>query len=92
MNDQAILRGISVLDQRDPKWREKIDWDKLSMIDNNCILGQLFGNYVVGQAELFGRLGDGPEYGFSLKCVELKSQRFRQLTKDWKRLANKEKV
>lgn len=92
-----IRRGMSLLDEKVPGWRERIDLDTLDM-HHNCILKQLFGNYREGLAKL--GLGhkwaegivqsDGyavSEYGFTILCdddVPIQ-RRFVDLTARWKR-------
>lgn len=48
-----VLRGIELLDRQVPGWREKIDWNELSMGHcKKCILGQLFGHFDKGVRKL----------------------------------------
>ena len=46
--------GIALLDERGPAdWRSKIDLNVLDMASSStCVLGQLYGSYVMGQNPL----------------------------------------
>lgn len=46
---KSVERGVELLDERLPGWRNVIDQEKLDMGDcKQCILGQLFGDYERG--------------------------------------------
>lgn len=50
---EAVERGVDLLDERVPEWRTKIDVFTLRMSEpDRCVLGQLFGGYSEGVAEL----------------------------------------
>ncbi len=43
---ERIARGAAFLDERAPGWRQRIDLDKLEMVNPaQCLVGQLFGDY-----------------------------------------------
>lgn len=61
--DAKVARGIALLDDRMPGWRQRIDLDLLDMSSCDfCILGQLFGDYDDGFVAL--GLDRGCPYGF----------------------------
>jgi len=40
--EQRVARGVALLDERVPDWRERIDIGRLDMLDGNaCIVGQI---------------------------------------------------
>lgn len=42
---EEVARGVALLDELKPGWRELIDTDDLSMqMGTRCVLGQVFGN------------------------------------------------
>ncbi len=50
---ENVLRGVALLDEKVPDWRERIDKSRLSMRNmNRCILGQIFGHFIVGERKL----------------------------------------
>jgi hypothetical protein len=61
-------RGAKLLDEKyEGDWREKIDVDELDMDNQDeCVLGQLYGDYEDGLVKLFGRCDyqAGEDYGF----------------------------
>lgn len=41
----AVAKGVALLDEKVPGWRDRIDWGALAMCDSDyCILGQLFSD------------------------------------------------
>lgn len=41
---QRVARGVALLDELDPHWRGRIDWDSLDIDSNQfCIAGQFMG-------------------------------------------------
>lgn len=83
--NENVSRGISLLDQEVPGWRDKIDWDKLDMSNCfRCILGQLFGEYAEGVDYL--RV-TGAIYGFDIKPYQTREEHvesFAILTELWR--------
>jgi hypothetical protein len=54
-------KGAKLLDEKVPGWAAIIDLEKLKMDSmRECVLGQIFGHFLEGQAFLFGR--DWPDY------------------------------
>jgi len=48
-----VERGVAFLDQRMPDWVERVDLNTLDTQHlERCVLGQLFGDYVIGVEEL----------------------------------------
>jgi hypothetical protein len=46
---ERINRGVALLDQVKPDWRDHVNADELDLYDTNaCILGQLFDHYLQG--------------------------------------------
>lgn len=44
-----VDRGIALLDEKKPGWRDEVDVDRLSIINGfDCVLGQLYGGYYTG--------------------------------------------
>lgn len=44
-----VQKGIKLLDEKYPGWENEIDISKLQMMNHkNCIVGQLFGDYLRG--------------------------------------------
>ncbi|UJQ86919.1 hypothetical protein SEA_TREAT_84 [Streptomyces phage Treat] len=58
-----VAKGIKVLDQQVPNWRQKIDVENLDLGSCSiCVLGQVFGDYNDGIEKLNV---DGYEHGFN---------------------------
>jgi len=59
VND-CVETGIDLLDSEAPGWVNCIDLDTLDMsTTGNCVLGQVYGDFFIGMAELFA--SDDPE-------------------------------
>ncbi len=91
MNELArerIEKGIALLDEKAPGWRDKINVEKLCLdLPSRCIIGQLYGgttgDYIIGCRRLFGaswRHGDVAAYGFE----EDNKVSYTALTEGWK--------
>lgn len=79
--EENVLRGVALLDEKVPGWRERIQQDKLFMGDCfHCILGQLFGYYATGLQKLGKNTHDGFYYGFNTR----EEAYFIRLGKLWK--------
>ena len=62
-----VEAGILLLDQEIPDWRRGIDPDNLSMeLCEDCILGQIYGFFDTGCAQLGLSLADAERLGFYL--------------------------
>lgn len=68
-----VQRGVALLDQRVPDWRERIDVERLDMaVSAHCVLGQLNGGhrtptpYTAGLDALGLDYQGGEEHGFEL--------------------------
>ena len=62
---KTVDAGVALLDERLPGWHKEIDADNLNLSDcNECVLGQLFGNYVKGLGVLGLYYGDSLKFGF----------------------------
>ncbi len=49
----AVARGMALLDEKVPGWRERIELRDLDMTDCQlCVLGQIFGDYMDGLDEV----------------------------------------
>lgn len=69
---QRVHVGAALLDRKRPGWRELIAIDCLDLLDHsNCILGQLYGNYLHGLHEL--RLCRGTGHGFAFEYEDLEA-------------------
>ncbi len=73
--EKFVENGIALLDQVNPEWRRAIDVEKIGMDHKTCILGQLYGEYILGwnklaypDGNLFGKpvLNAPHTYGFKL--------------------------
>lgn len=54
---KTIAEAAGILDAAKPKWRSKINIDRLEMAKgHDCILGQLYGQWTVGIKTLFGQM------------------------------------
>ncbi len=90
--DEAIDRCISLLDDKVPDWRDKINVDKLEMgCPKKCLLGQIFGEYSIGMKKLFRKVLWHDIYQYGLDISPGKSTfTFEQLTIAWKQRLNNE--
>lgn len=53
-----VERGIALLDQYYPRWRNVIEWDRLEMGSCFwCVLGQVFDDFEAGAQELASHEG-----------------------------------
>ncbi len=64
----AVARGVALLDEKVPGWRERIDFETLDIERPKfCIVGQACGGYTEGMHRLglepWGE-GEGQRYGF----------------------------
>lgn len=62
-----VARGAAYLDEREPNWREKVDYEILSMMNcDRCILGQVFDGDEY--CRLYDEMGNAwiTEHGFSV--------------------------
>lgn len=51
--EERVASGAYMLDVHAPGWRDKIDLDRLNVRScDDCILGQVFGEYTTGLIEL----------------------------------------
>jgi hypothetical protein len=49
----SVARGAALLDQYRPGWADEIDLDELRLESgSDCVLGQLYGDYGEGRAQL----------------------------------------
>lgn len=56
---ERVIHGARVLDRFEPGWRERINLERFAITDcMDCILGQLFGDYIDGLNNLRERLPD----------------------------------
>ncbi len=82
---ENVLRGVTLLDEKVPDWRKRIDRELLNMVDL-CLLKQLFGYYGSGLIEL--KIGWNMEeavyYGFDVRTRSEKSKKWKELTQLWK--------
>lgn len=66
-----VALGAELLDQRKPGWAAMVNLDRLAMEScDDCILGQVYGHYFDGRAEL--ELSIGEPLGFSLRARQLR--------------------
>lgn len=61
---ERVANGIKILDEKLPNWHEKIDVDRLNIMDPcNCVLSQLFGRWDLDNVGV--PFGQGYSNGFS---------------------------
>jgi hypothetical protein len=97
MFTEAVRKGAALLDQRFPRWRDKVDSSTLDM-QNNCVLKQVFGNYREGMylIGLAHKWADGcmqfegytvSEYGFTIMTDgDINKKIWTQLTDEWRKV------
>lgn len=86
--ETAVSRGMALLDEFNLGWEARIDLRRFTIDDTqNCILGQLYGNYPVGRSILRVLGGFFPmpsvwqfDHGF---CA-VGAERCADLTQEWK--------
>lgn len=81
---KEVDRGYKWLNENHPDWKNKVNVNTLSMSDSeNCILGQIFGNYFEAEKVL------GKQFchnnGFSIDD-SLINRSFFELTNQWRNL------
>lgn len=60
---KRVASGMELLDEKIPGWTKKIELESLNIaFSHDCILGQLFGNYLRGLRHL--SLKEGDNFGF----------------------------
>lgn len=81
--------GARLLDEKRPGWHREIAMDVIAMKDcDKCILGQVYGGFEIGLAELFGD-ADGWEsedidHGFNAGSIFKMTQEFDSLADLWR--------
>lgn len=86
MFQKEIAKGVKLLDQSQPDWRDEINLSTLDMGSNcYCVLGQLYGSYSAGADDLAIDL-DSEDYGFELPLSNdsRPATGYDILTKEWK--------
>ena len=83
-----VARGAELLDRRKPGWAAKINLDRLAMNScDDCLLGQLYGNYFDGKGRL--RISLGCDLGFDAGGIveqrKGKANEFDALAALWRR-------
>lgn len=62
----AVANGMAYLDEVAPGWESKIDLDRLNIGSKfNCVLGQVFGNYLLYVTERDLGLAWAIDHGFA---------------------------
>ncbi len=83
----AVARGVALLDEKVPGWREKINVETLDMGDYCiCVLGQQFGDFGEGLSNLGFDLGDADlarNYGFQ-RLAGHSDDEYQALTDAWR--------
>ena len=86
----SVMRGAKLLDEKSPGWHRRINLHALDLNDcQECILGQVYGEYANGLETLFA--GDQKyfsryHFGFSSTYTGGKDRGMRRLTAAWMRL------
>ncbi len=83
---ENVLRGVALLDEEVPDWREKINSNELDMDKYGwCILGQLFGFYDIGLRQLkIASRAKSIEYGFDARTQSERSKKWNELAQLWR--------
>jgi hypothetical protein len=64
---ERVLRGIELLNEHIPGWEDRIDCQHLLLANaDQCVLGQLFGDYEEGTSALELSTEDAVDHGFLL--------------------------
>lgn len=69
--NERVARGVALLNEQVPGWRERIDQDSFSLEScHMCVFGQLYGEYYLGESKFFDQFGRGryemaAAYGFT---------------------------
>jgi hypothetical protein len=86
--ETEVARGIALLDEKVPGWRELIDLDRLDMEmaerrENGCccILAQLYGGYIAGLEAIGLDDEEDSPYGFD----DIDDADYPALTDAWRR-------
>jgi hypothetical protein len=79
--EKQVKAGMVLLDEKVPRWRGKLDLTRLDISrSDQCVLGQVYGNYNVGAFRLelgLDKLGSLGFNGFTGPGLTL--------TREWKR-------
>ncbi len=83
---ENVLRGVALLDEKVPDWRERIEPEGLDMGRcGRCILGQLFGFYDIGLRQLkVASRAKSIKYGFDANTQSAKSKKWTELNQLWR--------
>jgi hypothetical protein len=86
---ERVQAGIKLLDKKEPHgWRTQINLEILNLQrTDNCILGQLHGDYDSGRNRLFAKPYEwGFDYGFSARGDNWDDLiiEYEKLTEEWK--------
>jgi hypothetical protein len=81
---EQVSRGARLLDVERPDWRNEIDVNALDMHKHgSCVLGQLYGSYLIGDRILCEPNLSAIDHGFSLSGDPHPNP-----SKNWEELAN----
>jgi hypothetical protein len=88
----AVARGAALLNERVPGWRERLQLRRLHMEDcEQCVLGQIYGDYVMGLDALWPDLvmaSEDSTFGFDLvrpyPPSPSKEERYKVLAAAWR--------
>jgi len=86
MYEQQIARGMALLDERRPGWREEIDPGSLDLEDDSmCVLGQLYGvdDFIDGLDAVGLSMYQPIEHGFDIGNDDL-PELYAVLTAEWR--------
>ena len=86
MFEEQIKRGVQVLNEKKPGWAYSINIESLNIITPAyCVLGQVYGGYSDGLAELRIHYVDAGNYGFTLTTLPSDAaEDWDTLTQEWK--------
>ncbi len=82
-----VRRGIMLLDEKKPDWRDSFDPESLNMLYiGGCVLYQVFGGYTEGLDALGINYG-GLEFEYGFDCDLQDDLRKDEFNETWKQLA-----
>jgi hypothetical protein len=95
--EERVAAGVKLLDEKRPGWRSEVSAELLSMVQKSqCVLGQIFGWYDDGRAQLGLGYITAPDYGFTSdyrnyeqfegldEKIKAENEEFAALTEAWR--------
>ncbi len=80
-----VIKGAKILDALRSGWARKINMTNLDLEDcDECIIGQLFGEYLSKDAELLTKDALGADLGYDLLPQDDRMENWENLARLWK--------